>query len=133
VTNKELAKHWTESAENDFKVMTDLFASGHFAYSLYFGHLALEKMLKGCYALKFPTEPQAPFIHDLLKLAKICGIETNPDIDKKLGTVNTFNVKARYEPVKSEFYARCTKSYTETQIKNIKEIQQWLKATLTKM
>jgi len=43
---------------------------------------------------------------------------------------NSFNISARYEDYKNEFYKRCTEEYTLEQIKNIEEIREWLKEIL---
>jgi len=44
--------------------------------------------------------------------------------------ITTFNINARYEDYKLEFYRRCTKEFTETWINNIKELRQWIKSQL---
>ena len=45
-------------------------------------------------------------------------------------TCNSFNISARYEDYKNEFYKRCTEEYTSEQIKNIEEVRVWLKGML---
>jgi HEPN domain-containing protein len=42
-------KHWINSADNDYPVMATLFEKGHYNWSLFLGHLILEKILKACY------------------------------------------------------------------------------------
>ena len=49
---------------------------------------------------------------------------------KILMTCNSFNISARYEDYKNEFYERCTKEYTSEQINNIEEVRSWLKEML---
>ena len=36
--------YWLEEAENDLKVAGDLFDKENYSYSLFFGHLAIEKL-----------------------------------------------------------------------------------------
>ncbi|MBU2599298.1 hypothetical protein KJ849_01790 [bacterium] len=41
--------------------------------------------------------------------------------------ITTFNINVRYPDYKHEFYQKCTKEYTETNISKIKELRLWLK------
>ena len=41
--------------------------------------------------------------------------------------VNTFNISARYDDYKKSFANKCTNEYTAEQVKNIEEVQKWLK------
>lgn len=43
---------------------------------------------------------------------------------------NSFNISARYEDYKNEFYKKCTREYAIEQIKNIEEVREWLKKML---
>ena len=43
---KNKTGYWITSAENDWKVAGHLLEKGDFSYSLFFGHLTLEKLLK---------------------------------------------------------------------------------------
>jgi HEPN domain-containing protein len=38
--------YWLESAEGDWDVANHLFEKGDYSYSLFFGHLTIEKILK---------------------------------------------------------------------------------------
>jgi len=51
-------------------------------------------------------------------------------MDLKLAEINTFNIEARCEEEKKEFYKRCTPEYTKQQIQIIKEIRTWIKEKL---
>jgi HEPN domain-containing protein len=42
----EQIKYWVTVSENDIPVMEHLFESGDYSYSLFIGHLVLEKLLK---------------------------------------------------------------------------------------
>lgn len=46
MTKEEIISYWTESAEQDFKAMGHLFENGDYHWSLFVGHLVLEKLLK---------------------------------------------------------------------------------------
>ena len=46
---REMIKYWIKSSDNDFKVMNHLFDKGHYTWSLFVGHLVVEKLLKAVY------------------------------------------------------------------------------------
>lgn len=50
--------------------------------------------------------------------------------NKNFNDLYSFNISARYEDYKNEFYERCTKEYTSEQINNIEEVRSWLKEML---
>ena len=41
--------------------------------------------------------------------------------------INTFNISARYDDYKKSYANKCTNEYTAEQVKNIEEVQKWLK------
>ena len=47
MSNAELTKYWFDSAEKDWGVAQLLFASKKYMHCLFFGHITLEKILKG--------------------------------------------------------------------------------------
>lgn len=124
MTRNELIKHWLESAEDNFRSMQNMFASGEFVWSLFVGHLCLEKLLKACYVKSVDTS--VPRIHDLYKLADRCGLKMSEDQKDALQYVGLFNIEARYEEYKREFYQKCTKAFAEESIETIKELRTWL-------
>jgi len=125
--NKQIAEHWIDSSESDFKTMNILFDNKQFTHSLFWGHLMIEKLFKALYAKQNPSEPHAPKIHNLLTLAKRCDLEINDTVKKQLLTVTDFNLSSRYEDYKKEFYKQCTPEYTKEHIEIIKELRTWLK------
>lgn len=63
-------------------------------------------------------------------IAERCNLKLSEEQTKILFTCNSFNIATRYEDYKNEFYNRCTEEYTSEQIKNIKEVREWLKEQL---
>lgn len=124
MTQDELIKHWLESAEDNFCSMQNMFSSGEFVWSLFVGHLCIEKLLKACYVKS--VDVTVPRIHDLYKLADRCGLEMTEEKKDALQYVNLFNIEARYEEYKREFYKKCTRTFTEKNIATIKELRAWL-------
>jgi HEPN domain-containing protein len=46
---KKTIEYWTRSAEYDLEVADSLFKNEKYHYALFFGHLAIEKILKGIF------------------------------------------------------------------------------------
>lgn len=98
--NKELNKdrlihYWMESSDDDFETMMVMYDSRRFNWSLFIGHLMLEKLLKALY-LKIKSD-YPPYIHNLLRLAQKADLEISEEIKKQLVTITAFNINARYD------------------------------------
>ncbi|MBN1625711.1 MAG: HEPN domain-containing protein [Deltaproteobacteria bacterium] len=120
----EIVKYWIDISDRDLPVMESLFNDGHYSWSLYIGHLILEKTLKAYLAKN--KEVAIPHIHHLLKLAKMAELELTEDQENFLLEVTTFNILTRYPDYKESFRKKATESYAEDYIKRIKEFRQWL-------
>jgi HEPN domain-containing protein len=120
----DIVKHWVDTSNNDYPVMESLFNNGHYSWSLFVGHLVLEKLLKACYAKH--VDVATPKIHNLLKIAEDAGLELTKNQKIFLDEVTTYNLRARYQDFKDRFYKMATKEYTEDSINKIKEFRQWL-------
>ena len=75
--------------------------------------------------------PYAPKSHDLLYLAEKSELELTDKQKTLLDTISDFNMNARYDDYKREFFAKCTDDYTSIQIKNIEEMRKWLKEQIS--
>ena len=49
---EKVVKHWIETSEEDFQTMFDLFDSKSYSWSLFLGHISIEKLLKAYYVVK---------------------------------------------------------------------------------
>jgi len=123
--SNELIAYWIKSSNNDFQAMSHLFDKGHYTWALFVGHLVVEKLLKALYMQTFETNP--PFIHDLYRLAEKCSIDLDEDQKDSLDTITTFNIQARYDDFKMEFYKKCTRKFTKEWIDSITELRKWIK------
>jgi HEPN domain-containing protein len=121
----DLLKHWIESSDRDFETMLHLLERGDYQWSLFIGHLVIEKLLKACYVNMVDNRP--PLVHNLLRLAEKSGLELTEDQKDFLVTVTTFNIRARYDDYKLEFYKTCTREFTENWIDEIKGFRKWIK------
>jgi HEPN domain-containing protein len=122
-------KHWIDSAEIDQKAMNHLFEKEDFHWSLFMGHLVIEKLLKALYIQE--TNDQPPFIHNLSRIVQMAEMEMTETQLDFLDTITTFNIRARYDDYKQLFYKKCTRDYTAMWIQNIEELIVWIKEKLS--
>jgi len=125
MTKEELLNFWETSSDKDFKTMEHLFNSKDYHWSLFIGHLVLEKLLKAVYVKNVGNTPA--FIHDLSRLAEQAKLTLTEEQKDFLDLVTTFNIKARYPDYKKKFYKKCTKVFTTKNIEKIKEFRLWIK------
>ena len=54
ITDKDkIINYWIESSDNNYQTMENLFSSKDYHWSLFMGHLVIEKLLKGIYVKTF--------------------------------------------------------------------------------
>lgn len=131
MNNIDLMNYWLESADEDYNVMQVLYNNKKNSWCLFLGHLVIEKLLKALYAKNNKGAPHAPKSHDLLYLSEKIGLDLTEKQEKLLNIITKFNMSARYDDYKKEFYLKCTDEYTKEQINNIEEVRIWLKNLLT--
>ena len=127
MNSNDFMKFWLESADNDYETMKVLYNNKKNTWCLFIGHLVIEKLLKGLYAKNNPQNPISPKIHNLILLSQKANLKVPIEIREKIQVINTFNISARYDDYKKSFDEKCTDSYTKEQVKNIEEVQKWLK------
>jgi len=120
--------YWLESSASDKNAMENLFISGNYSWSLFLGHLVLEKLLKALIVKNTNNIP--PFTHDLSRLAKISGEVFSEEHLDWLDTITTFNISARYEDYKRTFYYKCTVEYSSFWREKINLIDLWIREKL---
>jgi HEPN domain-containing protein len=130
--------YWMTEAEEALNVADHLSEKKYYSYALFFGHLAVEKLLKALYVDN--NNEHAPPIHNLQRIAKLAGISLDEDKIEKLILISSFNIEARYPDIKRSFRKKCTKKFTIErsfrkkctkkftieQMQIIKEIYRWL-------
>lgn len=124
----KITKHWIDSSDDDFNTMLVLYDSKIYHWALFMGHISIEKLLKA-YFVKTQRQ-HAPFTHNLVRLAELGGLEVNEEYAEWLFRITTFNLNARYDDYKKEFYNMCTASFASEWIEKIKILQQWIKHKL---
>jgi len=125
---EKLVKHWIETSDKDFQTMLSLYDSKSYSWSLFLGHISIEKLLKAIYVNKY--KKHAPFLHNLYRLAELNELELTDEQSDWLYKITSFNLNARYDDYKREFYLLCTPDFTREWIEKIKIIRTWIKQKL---
>ena len=100
-----------DSIKENKLVAKDLFNSEHYSWSLFIWHLIVEKTIK-TYLIK--TGKEVPYIHDIKRLIEHSGINIL-DLNvsaSELDEITAFNLEARYDDYKFEFYKKADKEYS---------------------
>jgi HEPN domain-containing protein len=124
----KIVKHWIETSDDDFETMLTLYNSKSYGWALFLGHISTEKLLKALYVKRL--EKHAPFIHNLYRLGELIGLGMTDEQSDLLDEITSFNLNARYDDYKKEFYKLCTPDYAKRWIDNIKTIRSWIKKML---
>ncbi len=119
---------WLAEAEEALRVAEHLVEKEDFSYALFFGYLALEKMMKGVCVKKL--KDHAPPIHNLVRLAGVAGLELNDKTEEALIMITGFNIESRYPDFNRSFRTKCTQTFTTEQMSEIKRIFEWLRSHL---
>ncbi len=127
MNQKEIVDYWVTEADESLNVAQHLFEKEDFSYSLFFGHLAVEKIIK---ALIVKSNLEVPRSHNLLRLAKEAQIEISEQNKASLIRITAFNLESRYPDYKKEFRKKCTQQFTQMELEKIKKVFIWLKSIL---
>jgi HEPN domain-containing protein len=126
---EKIYNHWIKTSDKDSITMIHLYNSMDYHWSLFMGHIVMERLLKASVVKR--TSDHAPFTHDLTKLAKLSGLLYSEEQLDWLDTISTFNMNARYDSYKEAFYRKCTFEFTSEWIEKIKILQSWIKEKLS--
>jgi HEPN domain-containing protein len=127
--NKDkLIEYWIAGSDDDYETMIAMFDSKRFSWSLFIGHLMIEKLLKAYYVKVKSDYP--PFIHNLLRLAEKAELSLTDDIKMQLVTITAFNINTRYDDYKMSFKKQCTTEFTKDWIEKLKELRPWIKTLI---
>ena len=121
---ENICRHWIDTSEEDYRTMLNLYDTKSYTWALFIGHISVEKLLKAYYVKLY--RKQAPYIHNLLRLAESTKLDISDEYADILDKITFFNINARYEDYKREFYLKCTPGYTMEWIEKIKLIRTWI-------
>lgn len=124
----KVSLHWVNTSDRDYETMIHLYNSKDYNWSLFIGHIVLERLLKAV-IVKLSSK-HAPFTHDLTKLAKYSKLPFSEEQLDWLDTITTFNLNARYDTYKEAFYKKCTQGFSSEWIDKITTLRTWIKNRL---
>ncbi|MCF2493729.1 HEPN domain-containing protein [Dyadobacter chenhuakuii] len=122
---EKVINYWIRSSDDDFETMMAMLDSKRYAWSLFVGHLMIEKLLKALFVKVNNEFP--PFTHNLLRIAEKSNIELDEKRKLFLVSVTAFNINSRYDDYKMSFQKTCTPEFTGNWIEQLKEYRQWIK------
>jgi len=124
--NKEkIISYWIKSSDDDFLTMEAMLDSKRYSWSLFVGHLMIEKLLKALYVKTNNEFP--PLIHNLLRLSEKCNIDLTEEQKLFFISVTAFNINARYDDYKMSFQKICTPDFTNKWVNSLKLQRLWIK------
>lgn len=109
MSQTEATQYWIDSALEDWKVAENLFRDKTYNYALFLMQLALEKLIKAIQIKK--TDESPLYIHNLVLLSQKAQIELNEEELSQLKEISSFNITARYDNYKRDFYNKATETY----------------------
>lgn len=122
---EKIIKYWIDSSDEDFDTMIAMFDSKRYSWSMFVGHLMIEKLLKALYMKTNNDLP--PFIHNLTRLAEDCNLDLDEEQRLFYVTVTAFNINTRYDDYKMSFQKICTPEFSAKWIEKIKNQRLWIK------
>lgn len=128
INTEKIINHWIQTSDEDYETMKALFESKSYSWALFLGHISIEKYLKALFVKRKGTHP--PFIHNLFRLAELNEIEISEEYADWLDKITAFNLNARYDDYKREFYQLCTPEFTSEWMEKIKILLLWIKEML---
>ncbi len=126
---EKTVRYWSDGAAYDLETGEALLQAGKYPYALFFGHLALEKLLKALVVKG--TGSHAPLTHSLPALASKSGIAVPEAMMDQLAEITEFHIESRYPDDRREFYALCTEAFARAKNREIRDIYSWLTQKLT--
>lgn len=114
--------YWMTSSDEDFAAAESLLEKGHLRHSLFFAHLAIEKVLKAHVTKQ--TKDIPPRIHNLNRLAEIAGVKLGPEQERFLREFEVYQLEGRY-PDSQQISPDLGSAREE--ISRAREILEWLK------
>jgi HEPN domain-containing protein len=99
--SQERIKYWRSASRRDLRTAEGLLGLKRYDACLFFGHLAIEKLLKGL--VEAHTNEIPPYTHDLERLGKLINTPLSDIQLADLRTITEFNIAGRYDDAKHAF------------------------------
>jgi HEPN domain-containing protein len=129
MNKSEYINFWVDSADADLETAFIIYENKRYNWSLFIGHLVLEKILKAHF-IKNNDGNVPPKIHNLIRLAELAKLKLEEDLLEFFRNVSNFQLESRYPEYKNEFFKIATEEFTNQNLLKIKEIYLWLKSLI---
>lgn len=128
---EKLYNYWLKGHELDLKSAQVIFEkSKQYVQSLFFLHLAMEKLLKA--AIVKTKQDHAPYGHNLSFLASKTELPWKKDGLHFLIQLNSFNLECRYPDDQYKIYKKATQKLVKQYVKETIRISEWILEELKK-
>lgn len=117
-----------ESAIEDWDVAIKLMADKKYHHALFFVQLTIEKLLKAFHIKNNDDSPL--YVHNLVLLAQKAGVKLTEQQGEDLKEISTFNITARYDSYKRDFYNKATSEYAQKWFDKADEFRRLLLAQI---
>lgn len=126
MANKERADKWLDIVNEDLSVAELLFNNGHWLYTGFMCHQAIEKTLKAYWCMCRDDDP--PYLHDHERIAKGCGLYTKMSEEQKdfLAGIKNMNIEARYQETKDAVARTLNRETTGMILETTKQLHAWI-------
>lgn len=127
---EERVKYWTEVANEDLSLAEYIFNGGHWLYTAFMCHQAIEKTLKAYWVSKRDDEP--PYTHSHLKLLNSCGLydQLSEEQMRFLDIMVPMNIEARYPDYKRQVAKSLNEKAARHILEQTKQLTQWIRQRL---
>lgn len=121
-------KNWLDSARYDLETAQHMYKSGRYIYTIFFCHLALEKILKA--KAQEVTGKLPPKTHNLRYLLNLSTLEVPEDILEFLSKLSDVSIPTRYP----EDFTKLLDAYDKRKVSEYKdktkEAFEWIRKSL---
>ncbi len=127
---QDLVQAWLEQVREDISAAECLFRGGHWLYSAFLCHQALEKALKAYYTATNDDDP--PYTHSHIRLLDACQLSDKVS-DGHMAffeLMAPMYIKARYPEQKARISKTLTKEGCKEIVDTTKELTQWIEGLL---
>ena len=131
MTKQQHIHYWAKQIDDDLDCATAIFFAGHYAQSLFWAHLCLEKMCKALW-IKNNDGNTPPFVHNLLKIATQTKEFFTEEQLQFFADMNTFQIRGRYPDYAHSFENTIDKKTAEKYLNQTKKTIECLQQMLQK-
>lgn len=121
MTKEEHIVYWAKQVDEDFDCANVLYQANHFAQSLFWAHLALEKLAKALW-IKKNEGNTPPFVHNLLRLITQTNEYFSEEQLQFINEMNAFQIKGRYPDYAESLEKTITKEICEEYLTETKKM-----------